>query len=71
MSFEALKNTTLPIGLDDISEKGQEMRKELVIDPYNNTSRGVKHFPQFSLLTGIFHKGTHEVHSFAIFLTQR
>ena len=40
--FEALKNTTLPIGLDDISEKGQEMWEELVIDAYNNTSRGTR-----------------------------
>ena len=53
--LEALKNTTLPIGLDDISEKGQEMWKELVIDPDNNTSRSVKYFSQFSLLTGVFH----------------
>ena len=37
--FAALKQTTLPIGLDDINEKAQDTWEELVIDSYNNTAR--------------------------------
>ena len=40
--FEMLSNTTLPIGLDDISEKQQETWEELIIDAYNNTPRGTR-----------------------------
>ena len=42
--FDALKSTTLPIGLDDISEKGQDVWEELVINAYNNTSRGTRSY---------------------------
>ena len=44
--LEALKNTTLPSGLDDSSEKGQEMWKELVIQQY--ISRRDIFFPIFT-----------------------
>ena len=37
--FEVLSSTTLPIGLDDISEKAQNTWEELIIDAYNNTVR--------------------------------
>ena len=38
--FAALKQTTVPIGLDDINGKAQDTWEELVIDSYNNTARG-------------------------------
>ena len=38
--FDMLKRTTIPIGVDDISEKAQDTWEELVIDTYNNTPRG-------------------------------
>lgn len=51
-----LKQTTIPIGVDDISEKAQDTWEELVIDTYNNTSRGTGSYSaeafQFSLLIG-------------------
>ena len=34
--FQALTHITIPIGIDDISEKAQETWKEMVIDQYNN-----------------------------------
>ena len=37
--FAALKQTTVPIGLDDINEKAQDTWEELVINSYN-TARG-------------------------------
>ena len=42
--FEVLKSTTLPIGLDDISERGEDTWEELVIDAYNNTSQGTRSY---------------------------
>ena len=40
--FAAFKQTTVPIGLDDINEKAQDTWEELVIDSYNNTARGTR-----------------------------
>ena len=42
--FEVLSSTTLPIGLDDISEKAQDTWEELIIDAYNNTVRGTRSY---------------------------
>ena len=42
--FAALKQTTVPIGLDDINEKAQDTWEELVIDTYNNTTRGTRSY---------------------------
>ena len=42
--FEVLRNTSLPIGIDDVNEKSQDTWEELVIDTYNNTSRGTRSY---------------------------
>ena len=42
--FQALTQTTIPIGIDDISEKAQETWEEMVIDLYNNTPRGTRSY---------------------------
>ena len=42
--FAALKQITVPIGLDDINEKAQDTWEELVIDPYNNTAKGTRSY---------------------------
>lgn len=42
--FDMLKRTTIPIGVDDISEKTQDTWEELVIDTYNNTPRGTRSY---------------------------
>ena len=39
--FAALKQTTVPIGVNDINEKAQDTWEELVIDSYN-TARGTR-----------------------------
>ena len=41
--FAAFKQTTVPIGLDDINEKAQDTWEELVIDSYN-TARGTREY---------------------------
>ena len=40
--FETLKQTTIPLGIDDISEKASDSWEELCIDSYNNTPRGTR-----------------------------
>ena len=42
--FQALTQTTIPIGIDDISEKAQETWEEMVIDLYNNTPCGTRSY---------------------------
>ena len=42
--FDMLKRTTIPIGVDDISEKAKDTWEELVIDTYNNTPRGTRSY---------------------------
>ena len=42
--FQVLTQTTIPIGIDDISEKAQETWEEMVIDLYNNTPRGTRSY---------------------------
>ena len=39
--FDVLKQTTIPIAIDDISEKSQDTWEEVIIDVYNNT-RGTR-----------------------------
>lgn len=40
--FDIMKQTTIPIAIDDISEKAQDMWEEIIIDAYNNTPRGTR-----------------------------
>lgn len=42
--FDVLKQTTIPIAIDDISEKAQDTWEELIIDAYNNTPRGTRSY---------------------------
>ena len=42
--FDVLKQTTIPIAIDDISEKSQDTWEELIIDAYNNTPRGTRSY---------------------------
>ena len=42
--FDVMKQTTIPIAIDDISEKAQDMWEELIIDAYNNTPRGTRSY---------------------------
>ena len=40
--FDVLKRTTIPVAIDDISEKAQETWEVLIVDAYNNTARGTR-----------------------------
>ena len=42
--FQVLTQTTIPIGIDDISEKAQETWEELVVDLYNNIPCGTRSY---------------------------
>ena len=42
--FDVLKQTTIPIAIDDINEKSQDTWEELIIDAYNNTPRGTRSY---------------------------
>ena len=42
--FNVLKRTTIPVAIDDISEKAQETWEELIVDAYNNTARGTRSY---------------------------
>ena len=49
--FGTLKHTTIPIAVDDISEKTQDTWEELIIDAYNNTARGTRSYSVESFST--------------------
>ena len=49
--FDVLNRTSLPIGLDDISERSQDTWEELVIDTYNNSSRGTRSYQSEKFLS--------------------
>ena len=49
--FGTLKRTTIPIAVDDISEKTQDTWEELIIDAYNNTARGTRSYSVESFST--------------------
>ena len=49
--FGALKRTTIPIAVDDINEKTQDIWEELIIDAYNNTARGTRSYSVESFST--------------------
>lgn len=40
--FSAASKTTIPICIDDVSEKSQDSWEELIIDAYNGTGRGTR-----------------------------
>ena len=42
--FDVMKQTTIPIAIDDIGEKAQDTWEELIIDAYNNTPRGTRSY---------------------------
>ena len=42
--FGALKRTTIPIAVDDINEKTQDIWEELITDAYNNTAGGTRSY---------------------------
>ena len=42
--FQALTQTTIPIGIDDISKKAQETWEEMVIDLNNNTPSDIRSY---------------------------
>ena len=42
--FQILKETTIPVVVDDVSDKAQDTWEELVIDAYNNTGRGTRSY---------------------------
>ena len=42
--FPILKETTIPVVVDDVSDKAQDTWEELVIDAYNNTGRGTRSY---------------------------
>ncbi len=42
--FDMLKRTTIPVAVDDVSEKAQDTWEELIIDAYNNTARGTRSY---------------------------
>ena len=42
--FDILKRTSIAIGLDDVNERSQDTWEELVIDTYNNTTRGTRSY---------------------------
>ena len=49
--FDVLKRTTIPVAIDDISEKAQGTWEELIIDTYNNTARGTRAYSVEHLCT--------------------
>ena len=40
--FDILKQSTIPIAVDGVSEKAQDTWEEIIIDAYNNTPRGTR-----------------------------
>ncbi len=42
--FDMMKRTTIPVAVDDVSEKAQDTWEELIIDAYNNTARGTRSY---------------------------
>ena len=40
--FEAMRHTTIPVAIDDISERSQDTWEELIVDVYNSTPRGTR-----------------------------
>ena len=42
--FDAMKHSAIPVCIDDIDKKSQDMWEELVVDIYNNTPRGARSY---------------------------
>ena len=40
--FEAMRHTTIPVAIDDISQMSQDTWEELIVDVYNSTPRGTR-----------------------------
>ena len=49
--FDAMKQTTIPVAVDDISEKAKDTWEELIVDVYNNTPRGTRSYSVERFLT--------------------